>query len=206
MTHEEKIREEWDDLGCRYRLFSANSFPRYLWHSIRENELYQRTRRFWIHFRRYRLISRIITVTAALLTVMGTGAAILLLALLALLILPIILLMAGGTMLLGWFRRRQQNACLREEVTGRTVYLFFLGTLHEHSFSAYTAHQLAQIPQSAVFVISPYAWSAKGLGGEGFYINARQEAPHLFLLRRHYFFFFRQLLRDIETKRIVVIL
>ena len=206
MKQEEKIREAWVELGSRYRLFAANSFPRYLWHSIRENELYQRGRRFWIHFRRYRLISRIITVTATLLTVMGTGAAILLFSLVILLVLPIILLLAGGTMLLGQFRRRKQNALLRHEITGRTVYLFFLGALRPNSFSSYTAHQLARAPQSVVFVISPYSWSAKGLGGDGFYINARQEAPHLFLLRRHYFFFFRQLLKSSETKRIVVIL
>ena len=206
MKHEEKIREEWAELDSRYRLFAANSFPRYLWHSVRENELYQRIWRFWIRFRRYRLISRIITITATLLTVMGTGAAILILSLITLLILPVILLLAGGTMLLGWFRRRRQNALLRREIADRTVYLLFLGTLRKNSFSAYTAHQLALAPQSAVFVISPYSWSVKGLGGEGFYINARQEAPHLFLLRRHYFFFFRQLLKNSRTKRIVVIL
>ena len=206
MKREEKIQEEWTMAHSRRRLFTVSSFPRYLWHSFRESDLYRRGHRFWIHFRRYRLISRIITVIAALLTVMGTGAAMLILSLIALLVLPIALLPLGGTMLLGWFRRGHQNRILQPEVEDRIVYLFFPSEIREQSFSAATMRQLAQHPQCAVFIVSPYSWSSKGLGGSGFYLNARQESPHLFLLRRHYFFFFKRLLNAQSSKRIVVIL
>jgi len=205
MKSEEKIREEWATAHSRCRLFTVGSFPRYLWHSFRESELYRRAHRFWIHFRRYRLISRIITVIATLLTVMGTGAVLLIFAIIALLVLPIAFLPIGGTMLLGWFRRAHQNRILLPEVNQRTVYLFFPTEIREHSFSASTMRQLAHSPQCTVFLISPYSWSSKGLGGRGFYLNARRESPHLYLLRRHYFFFFRHLLNEIEVQRIVVV-
>lgn len=192
--------------GRREHLLRTQSYPRYLWHSFRESKLYRRTLSLWIKFRRYRLISRIITVIAATLTVMGTGAATLILALLCLLILPVVFLLVGGTMLLGFFRREHQNRILEREVQGHTVYLFFPEQLTEQSFSAATMRLLAQAKQSTVFVISPYTWSARGIGGRGFYINARREGAHLFLLRRHYFFFFRRLLDRRQTQRIVVII
>ena len=109
-------------------------------------------------------------------------------------------------MLLGWFRRGHQNRLLQPEVHARTVYLFFPSDLREYSFTAASMRQLAQRERCSVFVISPYAWSSKGLGGHGFYLNARQESPHLFLLRRHYFFFFKRLLNSQKTKRIIVVL
>lgn len=206
MKHEEKIREELSAANQRERFLSLNSYPRYLWHSLRESKLYRRAVRAWIGFRRYRLISRIITFVAALITLMGTGAAALLLALLCLLILPIFALLVGGTMLLGFFRRGWQNEQLRGEITHRTVYLFFPSELREDSFSAHNMRSFAQAPQATVFIVSPYSWSAAGLGGKGFYINARREGEHLFLIRRHYFFFFRRLLNTQEHQRIVVIL
>lgn len=206
MKSEEQISEEWTTAHSRRRLFTARSFPRYLWLGLRESDLYRRGYRFWVYFRRYRLISRIITVIAALLTVVGTGAALLILLLLALLILPIVFLPIGGTMLLGWFRRGHQNRLLQTEVRDRTVYLFFPSEIRAEGFSAATMRQLAQRPQCAVFVISPYAWSTKGLGGNGFYLNARCESPHLFILRRHYFFFFKKLLTSNQIQRTVVIL
>ena len=109
-------------------------------------------------------------------------------------------------MLLGWFQRKKQNDILRSEVAGCTVYLFFPSALKEDSFTAFTMKQLAERPQNVVFIVSPYAWSIAGVGGKGFYINARREANHLFLLRRHYFFFFRRLLSEQTAKRIVAIL
>jgi len=206
LKSEEQISEEWTTAHRRRRLFTARSFPRYLWLSLRESDLYRRGYRFWVYFRRYRLISRIITVIAALLTVVGTGAALLILLLLALLILPIVFLPIGGTMLLGWFCRGHQNRILQAEVENHTVYLFFPSELREKSFAAMTMQQLAELPQCTVFVVSPYSWSTKGIGGNGFYLNARQEAAHLFLLRRHYFFFFKRLLSPCQAQRIVVVI
>lgn len=206
MDFEEISKKKLDAVRHRERLFRIHSYPRYLWHSFRESRIYQRSLNLWINFRRYRLISRIITVLATILTFLSTGAATLLFALLALIVLPIAALLVGGTMLLGFFRREHQNRMLFPEVNGRTVYLFIPEELHHHSFSAGTMQQFAARPDSTVFVISPYTWSARGIGGEGFYINARQEQAHLFLLRRHYFFFFRRLLTQRKNQRIVVIL
>lgn len=190
----------------RARLLRTQSYPHYLWHSLKESKAYRRIVLFWVNFRRYRLISRIITIVATFLTVMGTGALTVLFVLLFLLILPIVLLPISGTMLLGFFRREHQNRILRTFVSGHTVYLFFPEELRENSFSSATMHQLSRCSNSTVFVISPYTWSSRGVGGQGFYINARCEGDHLFVLRRHYFFFFRHLLTSLETQRIVVIL
>lgn len=189
----------------RYRLFSVSSYPRHLWQSLRENSYYQRIRDFWIHFRRYRLISRCITVAAALFAVMGTGAVILISTMVCLLLIPAVLLLAGGTTLLGLFRRRHQNECLRPELDGRTVYLVFPTTLRDAAYQTGMLRELAQRPDSVVFVISPHIWSGQGLGGHGFYINARREEEHLFLLRPHYYFFFRRLLDPLGSQRTVAI-
>ncbi len=200
-THQARLRSA----ERREYLLHTQSYPRYLWRSFRQSRLYRRIQMIWTGFRRYRLISRIITVVAAALTVMGTGAVTVILVLICLLLLPIAALLLGGTMLLGFFRRDHQNRILCKEVRERTVYLFFPEELRERSFSANTMHLLAQAENGTVFVISPYTWSARGIGGHGFYINARQEGRHLFLLRRHYFFFFRRLLSQQSTQRIVVI-
>lgn len=206
MEHEEIYRARLRSAKHREHLLRTQSFPRYLWCSFRESRLYQRMLAVWVGFRRYRLISRIITVVATVLTVMGTGAATLILSLLCLLILPIAALLLGGTMLLGFFFREHQNRILRMETRAHTVYLFFPAELNECSFSADTMRILSQAADSTVFVVSPYTWSSRGLGGTGFYINARRESEHLFLLRRHYFFFFRRLLKHQSSQRIVVIL
>lgn len=206
MEHEETGRRQMISARHRARLLFTHSYPRYLWHSLRESKAYQRTLSIWVNFRRYRLISRIITVTATVLTFMSTGALTLLLVLLCLLILPIALLLIGGTMLLGLFGRKQQNRLLHDEVSHHRVYLFFPAELDEHSFACATMRELASAPNTTVFVISPYTWSSHGIGGDGFYLNARREHPHLYLLRRHYFFFFRRLLEQASTQRIVVIL
>ena len=206
MDYEENGQRKLLAARHRERLIRIHSYPRYLWHSFRESKIYQRTLSFWVNFRRYRLISRIITVLATFLTVMSTGALTLIFSLLALIVLPIAALMVGGTMLLGFFRREHQNHILSHEIRGRTVYLFFPEELRERSFATETMRQFSARPDSVVFVISPYTWSARGIGGRGFYINARQEGRHLFLLRRHYFFFFRRLLSLCKKQRIVVIL
>ena len=190
----------------RARLLRTQSYPHYLWRSLKESNGYRRAVLFWDNFRRYRLISRIIAILATFLTVMGTGALTVIFTLLCLLIFPIALLPISGTMLLGFFRRKHQNRILRDFVNGHTIYLFFPEELRENSFSAATMLQLSHHRDSTVFVISPYTWSSKGLGGYGFYINARREDEHLFLLRRHYFFFFRHLLTSGNAQRIVVIL
>ena len=206
MEHEEAGQRQLISARHRARLLFTHSYPRYLWHSFRESKTYQRTLSLWVNFRRYRLISRIITIAATILTFMSTGALTLLLVLLCLLILPIALLLIGGTMLLGLFRRKRQNHQLYSEVSHHKVYLFFPEELEEHSFSCATMRELASSPNATVFVISPYTWFSRGLGGDGFYLNARQEQPHLYLLRRHYFFFFRRLLEQAKTQRIVVVL
>ena len=205
-TSDSSVSEQLTAQAMRqYRLFTMSSYPRYLWHSVRETSYYQRIRDFWINFRRYRLISRCVTVAAALMTVMGTSAVIVLGSLVCLLLVPAAVLLMGGTTLLGMFRRRRQNQRLREEIEGRTVYLFFPATLREPSFTTAMIREFSRRPESAVFVISPYSWSARGLSGEGFYINARREGAHLFLLRRHYFFFFRRLLDGRIDQRTVVV-
>ena len=206
MEHEENGRRQIISAKHRERLLLTHSYPRYLWHSFRESRAYRHMLSFWVNFRRYRLISRVITVLATVLTFMSTGALTLILALLCLLILPVALLLLGGTMLLGLFNRKQQNRLLQSEVDRRTVYLFFPEELASHSFSAATMRELASAKDAAVFVISPYTWSSRGIGGNGFYINARQEGAHLYLLRRHYFFFFKRLLKQAKTQRTVVIL
>lgn len=206
MDVSETVRREVALAGHRAKLMAVKSYPRYLWHSMRESRIYRRIMSVWVGFRRYRLISRIITIVAAVLTLMSTGAAILALTLLFLLGLPLLGLATGGTMLLGLFRRKRQNRLLFPQLPGRTVYLFFPGELEEYSFSIATMKALAEKPGCTVFIVSPYAWSAKGVGGRGFYINARQEGPHLYLLRRHYFFFFRRMLNEAICQRIVVVL
>ncbi len=206
MDISETVRREVAMAGHRAKLMAVKSYPRYLWHSLRESRSYRRIMSVWAGFRRYRLISRIISIVAAILTLMGTGAAVLVLGVLCLLVLPLATLAAGGTMLLGLFGRKRQNRRLAPQLPRHTVYLFFPGELESHSYTAATMKELAARERCTVFVVSPYAWSSKGVGGRGFYINARQEAPHLYLLRRHYFFFFRRLLREASYQRIVVIL
>ena len=100
------------------------------------------------------------------------------------------------------------NRRLRAELAGRHLYVFAVSdenSLKAGSFFRGNAHMLADQPDCAVLVVSPHNIGTDGLGGKGFYLTARQECPHLYIVRRHYFFNLRRrVLRQTDAHMTVV--
>ena len=154
-----------------------------------------------LFFRRMRLVRLIVSVSAAI------SATVLLLPMYVI-VLPIMLALPGLTAFSSVFFASRMNRRLRAELAGRHLYVFVVSdenSLKAGSFFCGNAHMLADQPDCAVLVVSPHNIGTDGLGGKGFYLTARQECPHLYIVRRHYFFNLRRrVLRQTDAHMTVV--
>lgn len=201
-----KASRLWQNAFQNTRLTMGKNYPHFLWQSFHATDFYHRYVHFLTNFRRYRLVSRLVTITAALIAFLGTGAAILLGLILALLLVPVFLLSVGGTALLGLFTRPSHRQALRKTLTQckRVIICIPPVLSRQASFLEGQIQEWAKQPGTGVFVVSPYAWLTRGLGGRGFYTNMRTENPGVYLLRRHFFYVLRHLLSEYALPLIVM--
>lgn len=198
-------QEEWDasfrEESRTAHGFSRRSYPRYLFDIVNASSPMRLIKKITLFFRRMRLVRLIVSVSAAI------SATVLLLPMYVI-VLPIMLALTGLTAFSSLFFASRMNRRLRAELAGRHLYVFAVSdesSLKAGSFFRGNAHMLADQPDCAVLVVSPHNIGTDGLGGKGFYLTARQECPHLYIVRRHYFFNLRRrVLRQTDAHMTVV--
>lgn len=182
-----------------FALCEDNNYPLYLWNSLHYTVFYNRSVEFFTNFRRYRIASKVIIFLSTLFAVLGTSAFLFLGLLTALCVVPVFTLSVSGTALLGLPARHAQTKKFRDILrTCDRVILYFPPAIPHEKHPAFSNGLFRETmckPNTVVFIISPCLWATRGFGGHGFYTNARKESENVFLLRRHYFFSLRRLLR-----------
>ena len=119
-----------------------------------------------------------------------------------LILLPIALILMLVLLLLALLQSIRTNKRLRQELSGRTVYVAF-GSIGEDALSAFAKQNLLELsmrPNCACLWVSPHWIRSNGVLETGFYCTARKEAAHLYAVRRYYFFSLkRKVLNNAKT-------
>ena len=177
------------------------SLRRGFFQDARESLMQARPYRLWqsilADFRRFRMISLIVRLTAWVFTVVQTGALVLLTTAVFFVLLPLLGLALGVALLTALMDTRRSLRRMRQQLENRRVYVFFLAY---GGFGEGNALCFSQRADAAVLVVSPLWVSPRGLGRRKPYLNVRQEGAHLYLVRRYFFLSLRKkLLRPGQT-------
>ncbi len=170
------------------RLRHHNSFWSYLNTARRSAKLYAHWMRLVTVFRRFRLVTLILRLTAFVLSVLEAGALALLSALLLLFFLPILIFLSLGILLTVLWEAPKKNREIASQIKEKQIHVLFWENESGEFFKA-NARSLAAQEGNAVIVISPFYLSSRGIRKRSpFYVTARMEEKDLFLVRRYYFF------------------
>ncbi len=164
---------------------SVWSYARACW---REATLYMLWKRCLTAFRRFRLVTLILRISAFLLAALETGALVLLSGFLLLLCLPVLIFLSLMILITALWEAPQKNREILAKIAQKRIYVLFLEEGSGAFFKA-NVYDLASRENSAVVIISPFWFSTRGIAQKrGFYVTAREEMENVFLVRRYYFF------------------
>lgn len=99
-------------------------------------------------------------------------------------------------------RYREVNRIMEQHLSGKTVFVLFPPRNHSFDRSTFWRSNLLSLAareSTCAVVVSPFFLSPRGLRDAPFYWNAREEAPRVFLVRRHYFY---ALKKNVLQKRV----
>lgn len=207
-NEEESINKRTNDIRTRIsenrKLLRHSTLTRYLFDRIRHATLYTELQRLLAYLRRIRMVAFLLRALSFFLTLLETGALVLVTTVLFVILLPIGLLLMLTLLFTALVQSIRTNRLLRQELSGRTVYVFFdvpdVGAGEASRFFAQNALERSLQKDCACLCISPYWISSRGLFKKGFYCTARKEAAHLYLVRRYYFFSLkRNVLGNVST-------
>ena len=165
-----------------------SSFWSYLNTARRSAKLYTHWMRLVTVFRRFRLVTLILRITAFVLSVLEAGALALLSALLLLFFLPILIFLTLGILLTVLCEAPRKNREIASQTNDKQIHVLFWESESGDFFQA-NARSLAAQEGNAVIVVSPFYLSPRGFFKHSpFYATVRMEEKDLFLVRRYYFF------------------
>ncbi len=181
------------------RLIRHRFFLTYAYDTLTHTSLWLQSKRLLAHLRRIRTVALTLRILAFLFTVLQTGALVLLATALFLIVIPIGSAVMLGILLTALIESRHTNRRLRSETRNKRACILFLPTNEQDAFLWHNALDLAARGY-AVFLISPYWISGRGPASGRYYVTARTLSPHIYLVRRYYFFSLRRhVLRETET-------
>ncbi len=186
-----RMRTLWRQAEQNRALTQKTSLLAYLTDRLRSAKLYVELRRLLTYLRRVRLIAFFLRAVSLLFTLLETGALVLVATVALVILLPIALILTLALLLVALLQSARTNKRLRQELSGRTVYVTFgvIGEADAHAdFAKQNVLELSARPNCACLWISPHWVRSRGFLEKGFYCTARKEAAHLYAVRRYYFF------------------
>ncbi|MBQ7335357.1 MAG: hypothetical protein IJW92_02655 [Clostridia bacterium] len=186
-TAKTRANEVLQNAADHRRMVLRHSFFSYARATFRETGFYALWQRGLGYFRSFRVITVLIKILATVITVVETGALVLLSTVLFLIVLPLLIALMLGILLTALLESRRTNRMLKAETDGKRVDVLFLPTQDSTFFKGNITSRAAD-PNCAVIVVSPHWLKTRGLNPGKFYCTARKEAPHVYLVRRYYFF------------------
>lgn len=160
------------------------------------------------YFRRFRFVTTAVRLFPWILLLISTHTLLYAVAAVAVVMIPLLLLVLISLATSAFIRYRDVNERMEKRLSGKTVYVFFPERTGEFSGAAFwreNIFDLASRDAVCVVVVSPFFLSPRGLLRRPFYFNMRTEAPHVFLVRRHYFYSLKKHVLPHCTKRLIFI-
>ena len=145
------------------------------------------------------MIGLILRIIGYVFAFLQTGTLFLLTAALLFVILPIAILGSAGILLVARLDMRKSRRRIEALLNGKRVYIFFAAG----EFGLRSAEEMAQNADTVCLLISPYWVSPKSPDGSRFYLNLREIAPNVLLIRRYFYFHIRK--KTLNAKQVVLI-
>lgn len=193
---DKRADQHFSELNAAYLLYNKNrSYFSYLFSQLKRTTLWTRTDHIIKYSRFYLFLTRSFKTFMTVTLWLQTSAAFIILATAAVTVIPVFVVLSTAALITTWLYRRRFNRLLTEAIGDRAVTVFIV--TNEKNFSEDTyfrelVARTAQKKEEVVFVVSPFFWSMRGLGGRGMYTCARQEGDNVWLLRNYYFFYFKR--------------
>ena len=168
--------------------FAVATYGQYLWSWLKDTSLWHLASKISKFFRRLRVVRLISYSIWIVLTILLTWAAFLA-------SLPFLFLFGLLTWVVVTLRAGRVNAKLYAKLQGKHILVLLPQehtALNQQCFWGACAKDMATHPQTAVFVVSPYTLSTKGLEKRSFYFTARQEGENLYIVRKSYYFILKR--------------
>lgn len=173
-------------------LMSRRSYLSYAVAFVRASSPYRIWNRLLTYFRRFRLLSIILSVTIRIVTIIETSAFLIATAAVAVIMLPILLTVALVTSVAALVEGRKQLDRLSKKMSKKTVYVFIpTETPRDGGVLSATLSQLASNEDNMVFCVIPPRINIRG----ELFLTVRREHDRSYSIKRHFFFRLRKLLK-----------
>ena len=185
----------------RARHYDQRTYLQFLVDCFTDSTFYTWWTRVLSYVRRIRLVRTVGLVLAVVLTAVQASALFVVFSAVYLTLLPFLVLSSGLGLLASVLHARTVNRRMRNELKGQHIRILLPSravdfTPDAQPFFFSSARQMANEPKTAVIVVSPYAWSAKGFRGHRMFVTARHEGDGLYLVRKYYYFILRRRVLD----------
>lgn len=190
-----KADERFNELTGTYLSYKNRSYFSYIISQIKRTTLWNKTDRVVKYSRFYLFLSRTFKTFMAVTVWLQTSAAFLIVATAAVTLLPILFVLSTVALIFTLIYRNKYNRLLASEISERTITVFVATNdkiFKDGSYFKKMVSETAERDDRIVFVVTPYFWSLRGLGGRGVFACARQESENVWLLRNYYYFFFKR--------------
>ncbi|MEE0969144.1 MAG: hypothetical protein U0M06_07225 [Clostridia bacterium] len=200
----------WFIEGRGELLMKSRSYPRYLAALIKSNTLWLMIQKGLAHLRRFRLLSGILKILTRIVVLAESGVAFLAWFSVMIVVLPVLGVLSLVSLSVALLRSRNANNFFRSEIKDKNVYILFahkkqLASRPRKSAFFYENVKDLTSDGSVCFVVSPYFFGRKGLGGDDFYVTARKEKDNIYLVRKNYFFMLRRRVISTHASSVVTI-
>ena len=173
-------------------LMSRRSYLAYAAAFVRASSPYRIWHRLLTYFRRFRLLSIILTVSIRIITISETSAFLIAAAAVGVIMLPILLALTLITSIIALVEGKRQLDKLSSKIHQKTAYVFIPSEIPKNNgVLKVTMSQLASNENNIVFCVVPPNINIR----KELFLTIRLEDNGAYYLKRHFFFRLRKLLK-----------
>jgi len=190
--NEHRSDEEISSATETRRLMSRGSYFSYAVSLVRSSSPYRIWQKFLTYFRRFRLLSVILTVSIRIVTIIETSALLIAVAAAAVILLPILLILGIITYVVALADGRRKIAELSETIKDRSIYVFIpTERPRENRVLSATMSELSGCDGNVVFCVLPPNIDPR----TELFLTVRQSHSGTYFVKRNFFFRLRRLLK-----------
>lgn len=156
---------------------------------------------FWVYssiidaFRRFTFISVTIKIAAFILTLVQSGAAFILSTSAVIISLPFVFLFSGIGFMLSFLGSKKATKRARPLVKNKRVTVFFPASksaFRSDSYFAGMVREAAKRPDSLCIIVTPGLFFSRGIGDKKrYYFTTRKESENIIIVRKHFYYRFK---------------
>lgn len=189
-------------------LFESKGYFSYLWKVIKAHSVYKLFEKYNGYFSRFRLISRVIKISAFIFIALQTSAILFISAVILSVVIPPIILGFATLLLISAARLPHDGKLLEEMIADRKVIILFPPRHCKFGCGGFLYRNICELADRgyAVIAVSPFMLSPKGVSeSQRLFANIRIEDEKIFTIRRQYFFFINKRILQKHEKRVIYI-